>query len=163
MWRQAGFTLLEILTVLAIVGIFVLVGLPAVKTFNQSTGIRASAKQIAGDLWLARQKAISTSSLHSIRFQSGENSYVVFRDDGGGNVVNRANGTLDSGEDVIRTRELSKACAFSDVNLDPANSVIFVPRGMLRGGTTGGYVIISDGGTRSRTVEIMASGLTRTM
>ncbi|MFH1313146.1 MAG: prepilin-type N-terminal cleavage/methylation domain-containing protein [Candidatus Eisenbacteria bacterium] len=91
MRTQAGFTFLELLTVLAIAGIFVLAGVPAPKTVDQSTGVRASAKQIAGDLWLARQKAITTSSPHSIRFQSGENRYVAFRDDGGGNTLNRAN------------------------------------------------------------------------
>ena len=163
MRKQAGFTLLEMLTVLAIVGIFVLIAIPALKGYNQSTGIRASAKQIAGDLWLARQKAITTSTPHSIRFESGESSYTLFSDDGGGNPANCANGTLDSGETVIRTRRLSRECAFSDVNLDPANSVIFEPRGMLRTGTAGGYVTVSDSDSRSRTVEIMASGLTRTM
>lgn len=163
MQKQAGFTILELLTVVAIVGILALVGIPSVKSFSQSTGLRASAKQIAGDLWLARQKAITTSAPYTIRFDQGQNRYVVFRDDGGGSIINRANGVMDSGESMVRTRDLSVPYAFSYIDLDPDNSIIYMPQGMLKKGTTGGSVTITDDRNRSRTVSVMASGTTRTM
>jgi type IV fimbrial biogenesis protein FimT len=159
MLRSSGFTLIELVVVLAVVGILLGVGVPALMSYGDSTGVRATAKQITADMWLARQKAVATSRPHSILFDPGENSYS---DDGGAIPGNEANGEIDPGETVVRIRELDDDYQFSDIDLDPANTVIFVPKGMLRNGTTGGSVTISDTRNRTRTVFIRPSGLTRT-
>ena len=162
MYRSSGFTLIELLVVVAIIGILMGVGVPALISYGDSTGVRATAKQITADMWLARQKAIATSKPHSVLFDPGQNCYSVFQDDGGAVPGNQANGVIDTGELVVRTRELDDDYEFSDIDLDPSDTVIFMPKGMLKNGTTGGHVTISDGGNRSRTVFIRPSGLTRT-
>jgi type IV fimbrial biogenesis protein FimT len=162
MHKRSGFTLIEILVVLAVVGILLGLGIPALMSYGDSTGVRATAKQIMADMWLARQKAIATSTPHSIVFDQGQNSYSVFEDDGGGLPGNEGNGVIDAGELVVRTRELDKGYEFSDIDLDPTGTVIFVPKGMLKNGTTGGSVTVTDGGNRSQTVHIRPSGLSRT-
>ena len=161
MRNHAGFTLLETLAVVGVVAILVAVSIPVTQSFNRSTGVRATAKQLTEDLWFARQKAIATSVPYSIEFDSDENSYVLFRDDGNGYVANRGNGQHDSGEKVVRTRELGPKFAISDIDLDPDDCVIFIPKGMLKTGTGGGHVTISSGDDRTRTVVVTASGLCR--
>jgi prepilin-type N-terminal cleavage/methylation domain-containing protein len=159
MSKQKGFTLLETLAVVSVMGILVAVGIPIATSFNRSASIRATAKQLAEDLWYARQKAISTSVPYSIEFDADENTYLVFRDDGNGDPDDRGNGQHDSGEEVVRTRELGRGFALSDIDLDPDDCVIFVPKGMLKNGTSGGSVAISTEDGRTKTVVVTASGL----
>jgi prepilin-type N-terminal cleavage/methylation domain-containing protein len=160
MRNHSGFTLLETLAVVSVVGILVAVSIPMATSFNQSTGVRAAAKQLAEDLWFARQKAIATSVPYSLEFDADESTYLLFKDDGNGDPANRANGRCDSGEEVVRTRGLGPKFALSDVDLDPDDCVIFVPKGMLKNGTSGGHVTIAtdDDDERTRTVVVMASG-----
>ncbi len=158
MRAHAGFTIIEVLTALTIIGILAAIGIPAVKSFGRSTDVVASAKQVVADMWLARQKAIATSNPYSVLFEPDQRRYFVFSDDGNGVPANAANGSIDSGEVIATTRSLRRQCAFSDVDLDPANVVIFVPKGTLKNGTGGGSVTITDEG-KSKTVLIRASGL----
>lgn len=54
-----AFTLIEMLTVIAIVGIILAVGIPAFTNMMKSGGLNAASRQIASTLTLARQYAIT--------------------------------------------------------------------------------------------------------
>jgi type II secretion system protein H len=158
---RRGFTIIELLVVIALIGILAAVGIPGLRSYGRSNNLRAAAEQITGDLWYARQKAIATSRPFSVLFDTENNRYLVFRDDGGANPGAAANGVLDSGEVVFKTRQLDQTVFLTEVDLDPDNSVVYVPQGTLRSGTAGGSITVSDGGTRARTVTVMAGGLWR--
>jgi prepilin-type N-terminal cleavage/methylation domain-containing protein len=161
MRRNEGYTIIELLTAVAIIGIVAAIGVPAVRSFHESTDVRATANQITTDLWLARQRSIATSVSHSVWFEPDYDRYQVFRDDGGGNPANAGNGSLDVGEVVLTTRNLKDEHSLSEVNLDPVDVVIFVPRGTLLAGTTGGSVTIADLDGRSRRVLVRATGMSK--
>ncbi len=158
MQRQTGYTLIELLAIVAIVGILLATSIPAFKSFSQSSGLKSSALRLATDLWLARQKAIATSQAHSIIFDPDLNEYVIFIDDGNGQPEDRADGEIDTGEEILATRELGDDYEFSEIDLDPPGVVVFLPKGTLKSGTTGGHITISNA-DRSRTIEIRPSGL----
>jgi len=63
-----AFTLIELLAVIAIMGLIFAVGIPAFYKFSQSAGLSAGASQLVGTLSLARQYAITHR----------EHTYVVF-------------------------------------------------------------------------------------
>ncbi len=157
--RQEGFTLIELLIVGAVMAILAAVSIPAIRSFSESTGMRGEAKQLMADLWQARQRAIATATPYSVAFDPDENSYTVFKDDGAGVDENAANGTLDMGEEVVGSRMLEGGRRLDDIDLDPHNSIVFAPRGMLERGTTGGYVCLADDDSRHHTIYIRPSGL----
>jgi prepilin-type N-terminal cleavage/methylation domain-containing protein len=156
--RHAGFTVIELLTVVAVLGLLVAMGIPAFRTFSRSADIKAAATQVAADAWFARQRAIATSDPYSIRFDPDGNSYSVFRDDGNGTPSDAANGQIDTGEEVVINRHLDERFDLSYINLDPTNAAIFMPKGSLKLGTAGGHLMIS-GENASRTVFIRPSGM----
>ncbi len=158
--KSEGFTLIELVTIAAIIGILMVVGIPAVKSFRQSTEARSVERQIIADLWFARHRAIATGEPHTVKFysQDGSNYYVIFRDDGGGVPSLRGNGELDSGETVLATKHLDNTYQFTEINLDPDRTVTFMPRGMLKRGTTGGTITIGSDKGDVRTVFIRPSG-----
>jgi type II secretion system protein H len=158
MKRNDGFTIIELLTVVVVFGIIAAIGIPTIRSYSRSIDIQAAASQMAADMWYARQRAIATSEPHSVFFATDENQYSIFRDDGNGVSYNAANGAIDVGEEVLATKNLDARLHLSQVNLDPDNAVIFMPRGSLKVGTGGGYVTVS-GDNGSRTVLIRASGL----
>lgn len=158
--NQDGYSMIELLVIVAIVGILLGISIPGLRSFGRSSGLKDNALQITTDLWLARQKAIATSSPHSIRFDSDQNQYIVFVDDGGADPANSANGILDEGEQVLLTRRLSEEYHFGSIDLDPDQAVIFIPKGTLREGTGGGQISIAN--DRSQvTILVRPSGLCR--
>ena len=60
--RGPAFTLIEMLVVVAIIGILLATGLPALKGFGESNKMMAAARQLQDDVSYARQRAINTRS-----------------------------------------------------------------------------------------------------
>lgn len=66
--RREGFTLIEMLTVLVIVGIMVALALPAVTSLMKSGGVSAASRHVSNMLGLARQLAITQRTYARVVF-----------------------------------------------------------------------------------------------
>jgi len=88
--RQRGFTLIEIVLVLAAVGIVSTLIVPSATNLVSETRLRLSATQMAGILRTARSLAIRYSAYVAVRFtgrEPGAVSYSLYRDGNGNGVL----------------------------------------------------------------------------
>lgn len=81
-----GFTAIELLIAIAIILILAFASIPVVTGLLQGYRLRAAAWQLAGDLRLARQKAVSLQKRHRVCFTSctttvPANGYVLEREE----------------------------------------------------------------------------------
>lgn len=118
--ESAGFTLVEALSVIAIVAILMSIGVPSYRSVTTSSRVSTEINSLLGDLQFARSQALkqgqpvtacisvngSTCSSSTL-WQSG---WIVFSDP-------NANGTVDTGETVWRVqRALSGGDDFKEPN-----------------------------------------------
>ena len=94
---HSGFTLIELMITLAIVGILLMVGVPSLKTLLQGNQLIASANELISALHVARSEAIKLNSRVSICESSDgktcaitgswKNGWIVFVDGNGNGVT----------------------------------------------------------------------------
>lgn len=88
--KHSGFTLIELMITLAIVGILLTVGVPSLKTFMQGNQLIAASNELVSALHIARSEAIKLNSRVSIcessdgtscsNTGSWKNGWIVFVD-----------------------------------------------------------------------------------
>ena len=74
--RRSGFSLLEVLTVLGIVGVLAAVGLPIVSSGIRQYGLNTAARNVAAEIRSARYAAVAKNRTLVLRFNCpGANQY----------------------------------------------------------------------------------------
>src|SRR4029453_1893029 len=74
--RQRAFTLMELLIVLAIMGLLAAIALPAMKGLQKSNSIANATQQLISDLALARQTAIREQTTVHVIFLPPDITYL---------------------------------------------------------------------------------------
>jgi type IV fimbrial biogenesis protein FimT len=74
--RSHGFTLIEMLITVTVIGLVLAFSVPAFRSLSGSQGLKGAAENVAGQLRLARQKAVSTGVVQPIHF-TGTTVYHV--------------------------------------------------------------------------------------
>jgi type II secretory pathway pseudopilin PulG len=97
--RAAGFTLVDLMMALAILGILLHLAAPALDRLSQGMEIRLAAKEVAGALLQARQYAITHNVKVGVKFRTEDDGRVtltIYRDGNENGVRNR---DIESGDD----------------------------------------------------------------
>ena len=120
--NQSGYSLSEMLVVLAIIGLFTLITIPNFASMYRANRLRSSLRQFTSDLRAARQKAVANYALTRVSFNNNTDpgEYGIF--------LSRNRGT--SWETVTRRsmpkRVYFRNASFTDVYLaDGLPDIIF--------------------------------------
>ncbi len=162
-----GFTVLELIIVVAIMALAAAVAIPSINSYLVTYNLKASARNLAGTFQKARSEALANRTDCTISFNSsvdGTNyDFIVYLDNG------TKNWKYDSGETLITTANLShdSSIAFTTSGISfPTNdagkpSVAFNSRGMPRtkdGSMGGGSVAIKNSKGTIHTVVLTPLG-----
>jgi len=71
----AGFTMLETLVVVAIIGIFLIVSVPSILNVMAVRNLDNKTREVQTFLQLTKQRAVSTKIVHRVRFYQPEGTY----------------------------------------------------------------------------------------
>jgi prepilin-type N-terminal cleavage/methylation domain-containing protein len=151
-----GFTLIELMMVLVVVGIVLTAGIPAFGTFRDRMMIIQATNQVTQDLRLARQVAVTRHCPVIITFGNGAGTtdignYSVHYDTNG-------DGVVAAGERYFN-RTMPRRTRLSSVSLTPTDKVTFDMSGVLAPGTGGGQLVLSTSRGRVDTLLVSATGV----
>lgn len=124
MRSQKGFTIVEMLIVIALMAIMAAFAIPAYQSYMVKNRLNGAARQIMSDLMDARMKASSQNNRFRMIFLDSHR-YKILDDDNNNN-------TEDTGEST-QTKDIQTE--YYDVTLSATANPIFYPRGTAYGTT----------------------------
>jgi prepilin-type N-terminal cleavage/methylation domain-containing protein len=77
---KKGFSLVEMMIVIAIIGIVLAIASPSFYKYRQNTNLKEATRDLAADISFWRQTAVSENVRYRIVFNQGANSYTIQRE-----------------------------------------------------------------------------------
>ncbi len=139
MRQNEGYTLIEIMTVMAIIAIAVSIAIPNVIGWFPKYRLRSGAEEIQSTLQLARLGAIKQNTSATVTFDTANHTFLA--------TVN--------GQTIKRGK--MPAGIFIDSITSPSSQIQFDSRGLANGSTGDILVRNNQGGTKTITVNIVGN------
>ena len=150
--NNRGFTLWELMTVLAIMAVLAAIAIPALVGSKGRASLQSSLDNLRGDLQLGRSMAIREGTFVVVNFQADR--YEVFVNNGAGS--NAGNWARDADERVLRDRRLENGISIDLAGTDFAGDrTRFNDRGLPE---TTGRVVLADSTGNQRQIAVNRLG-----
>lgn len=125
-FNKTGMTLLELIIVVAILGIVSAIAAPNYMNYMADRRLKGAARTIMSDLMASRLSAVSRNHEFKVFFSGDQMTYTVLAD-------TNNNGTADTGE-AAEAKNIRND--YHDVAMTASANPIFSPRGTAPLGTT---------------------------
>jgi len=159
--RGLGFTLIEILMVLALLGVMLAAGMPSFMAFITKTRVSGATNEFLGDVSYARSAAatrqvevaicVSTNQTSCTTGNAWERGRIIFID-------TNADGAVSAGETVLRVSQPTTATTVAATGFGSTDILRFRPQGGLRPPTQGSFKLCPSSGTEGRMLSIATTG-----
>ena len=137
--NNKGFSLVEVLTVIGIVGILTAIAYPGMMRSRSNSKTRAAASDIFSSLRSARIEAVKRNTSVCMNFRTN-GTYVAFLDNGAGAFAD--NCTQDAGESTLFSKQVQPGTSITaSINLG------YNSQGRPLGGTIGSVFVQNDSNT----------------
>lgn len=133
MLKNKGFTLLEVLIVVSLIGIMAAYAVPNIIDWRANANLRGSTNNLAGDLQMAKIRAIKENYSVVIDFSATDSKYMIFVDNGEGVAGIQGDKEKNGEEPVVKYGKLTAGVTFHDINY-AGDHVRFSSRGRSSNG-----------------------------
>ena len=122
-----AFSLVELLIVIAILGILAAIAAPNFTRYKGNANLKAAAREISGDIQYCKQRAVAENVHYRIAISFENNNYIIQKETSTSNWTN-----------VSSIKNIGKDDASIKIIEDPtfeSDKIIFQPRGTTNAGT----------------------------
>lgn len=145
MRRRTGVTLIELVVVMAIIAIAAVALVPNIGTWIHYYRLRSATRDITSALRTAQMKAVSKNISYRVRFDPGENSFVLLYQGTQG-----PNDFIPEGP----SQKLAPGVAITEVNFSGgANDAVFNPDST----SSAGHVTVTNAKGTRRTITVSSA------
>jgi type IV fimbrial biogenesis protein FimT len=160
---NSGFTLMEVMIVIAIIGIMVGIAIPAMTTWLPEFRLRSAARDIISCIQEMKMAAITKNTNTVAVFNLTSDSYVSFVDNGEGGGV-KHDDTQNGSESYLKNIDMPAGVQLASSTFSSNSSGYFIcfnSRGLLSQGSTSGNIILQNSNLTNKKITINSAGSIR--
>ena len=145
MTKKRGFTLTELLTVIGIIAILFLIGIPVFRAYRPSLQLSGSVRELITDLRYVQQLAVTEQVDYGIRFFVAEDKYQIVK--------------YITEEEPLEEKKLPSQVSFHQIEDLTDDRVLFNPYGAVK--DEAGTITLINIRNDTTTIDIRPSGFVK--
>lgn len=147
--NQRGITFIELMTVVAVIGIMSAMAVPSFLSYMPKLRVKSAARDVVSQLRLARSKAVSERRPYGVAFNIGNKSMIMFADTN--DPPSQSYSVSDSliNADTLNSQIALNSCTYAN------NCVVFSSTGAAS--TSGDLQVVTGDGSIIMSINVLAS------